>query len=381
MNVTTRFLTGGLASLAIASAVTLAGPSAYAEDGPARPCGEPASPAVYVTVVHDPELRLVPAVTHDEWRWQRTVTTVEHEFTKVVRPATTEYLWSRTVVDQPALPAVPGTPEQGHLETVVVTPAVTVTLFEYVQQQTGNTRWERDGWNGEVDGEDHGKGWTKSGATREDVVTAAVTEDVWVVDQPAVPGTPAVEEVSHQVTAWAASSPGDDWDGPLDSRDVPAVLDTVWATSAPEGYSPTGGSRVRDVSTEETDSTSATAPDGDGWTAIADSRVTVVDEPEHTELVGEGWTEEILVAPAVPASEPCPETGQGDAVAGAAAGPTAPDGTTGTSGTAHAAAPAAAASVLPATGSPASPWLVAAGAGAQAGGTVLVRVGRRRRTA
>src|SRR4051812_22616288 len=105
MNAKTRFLTGGLAAVAVASAVTMAAPSAYADDTPFRPCGQPATPAVYVTVVHDPVLRVVPAVTHEEWRWQRDVTHDEYEFSRVVTRASTEYLWSHQVVDQAAVPA------------------------------------------------------------------------------------------------------------------------------------------------------------------------------------------------------------------------------------------------------------------------------------
>jgi len=335
-------------------------------------------PAVYVTVVHDPELRVVPAVTHEEWRWQREVTSYEYEFSKVVSQATTEYLWSHKVVDQPAVPAVPGTPEQGHHEIVVVTPAVTETLFEYVQQQTGKTRWEHDGWNGEHAGVDDGKGWLKTGNTREDVVTPAVTEDHWVVDQPATPGTPAIDEISHQESAWSESSPGDGWTGPLDSRTIPAVVDTLWAVDAPDGYTATGASRVHDVTTEETDGTSATPPAGDGWTAVTDSRVVVVDVAEHTELVGEGSTEQVLVSPAIPASDACPVTPSDNTVDGPA-----DEGAAGSSAVdpAHGAgAAASSATVLPETGNPASPWLIAAGAGALVAGSVLVRSGRRRRT-
>jgi LPXTG-motif cell wall-anchored protein len=379
MNAPIRFLTGGLASVAVASAVTMTAPSAFAEDGPARPCGHPAVPAVFVTVVHDPELRVVPAVTHEEWRWQREVTSFEYEFSRLVSRATTEYLWSHKVVDQPAVPAVPGTPEQGHHVTVVVTPAVIETEFEYVQQQTGMTRWERDGWNGEHAGVDDGKGWLKTGNTREDVVTPAVTEDQWVVDQPATPGTPAIDEVSHQETAWSETSPGGEWTGPLDSRTIPAVVDTLWAVDAPDGYTATGASRVHDVTTEESDDTSAAPPDGDGWSAVADSRVVVDDVAEHTELVGESYTEQVLASPAIPASDPCPETVGSDTVDGPA-----DEGATGTSSAVDAAhgsaAVASSATILPATGNPASPWLVAAGAGALVAGSVLVRAGRRRRT-
>jgi hypothetical protein len=399
-----RILTGGLATIAVASAVTLASPSAYADE-PTHGCGQPAIPAVYTSVSHDPELRAVPAVTHDEWRWERQVTTYEYEFTRLVSAAytesdwardvagTTEYQWSHKVVEQAA---VPGSPEQGHYEMVVVAPAVTVTQFEYVQQQTGMTRWERDGWNGDHAGVDDGKGWLKTGNTREDVVTPAVTEQDWVVDQAA---TAAVDEVSHQEYSWAASSPGAEWTGPLDSRtvgggtesatttgdDVPAgsgwtltgtqefaeVVDTVWAQDAPAGYDPTGASRIHDVSTEETDATSASAPDGDGWTQVDGSRVVIVDQPETFELVGEGWTEQVLVSPELPATAPCADASQagGSTVVSAGHG-----------GGSVAAPVEGAANVLPATGNPVSPVLLTAGLGALLAGGVLVQVGRRRRT-
>jgi hypothetical protein len=403
MTTTTRFLTGSIATLAVASAVTLAAPAAHATE-PARPCGQPAVPATYVTVFHDPVLRQVPAVTHDEWQWQRDVTTYEDEYSRVVSPAhsesdwtrdvpgTTESLWSHIVIDQPA---VPGTPEQGHHETVVVTPAVTVTVFEYVQQQTGKTRWEQDGWNGEHGGDDDGKGWFKTGRTREDVVTPAVTEDKYVVDQPAVPAT---DQVSHTESEWAATSPGADWDGPLDTRTVggstesattsaddqpagagwvkvathtfPAVVDTIWATTPPDGYDATGNSRVHAVTTEETDTTSAVAPDGDGWTQVADSRVVVVDEPATTEVVGNGWTEHVLGSPAQPATPPCPASTDTSVASPSSSEPH--------STSAAAAAPSA--TVLPSTGNPVSALLVSAGVGALVAGSVLVRSGRRRRT-
>lgn len=401
----TRFLTGSIASLAVASAVTLGAPAAQAADVPNRGCGQPAAPADVVTVFHDPVLRHVPAVTHDEWRWQRDVTTYEQEFARTVTPAhtesdwtrdvagTTEYLWSHVVIDRPA---VPGSPEEGHHETVVVTPAVTVTVFEYVQQQTGKTRWEADGWNGEHADVDDGKGWVKTGNTRVDVVTPAVTKDVWVVDQPAVP---AVPEESHVETAWAAVSPGAGWTGPGESRvvgggsesttttgddvpagdgwtkvatrTIPAVVDTVWALTQPDGYAATGDSRVHDVAHEETDTTSAGAPAGNGWSQVDGSRVVVVDQPESTEVVGQGWTEQVLVSPALPATAPCPAAGGGAAVAAPAADSDA-------SGNAAAAAPGS--TVLPATGGPVSVLMLSAGVGALAAGSVLVRSARRRRT-
>ena len=301
----TRFLARGLAVLAVSSAVSLAAPAAYADPGPSVACGQPEVAAVFGSVAHDPVYRHVPAVSHDEWRWRRDVTTDENEYAKVISPETTEYLWSHTVIDHPAVPAVPGTPEEGHVETVVVTPAVTVTLFEYVQRQTGRLRWERDGWNGEKGDRDHGQGWTKTGNTR-DEVTPAVTETHWVVDHPAVPAMPAIDAVTHEETAWSQSLPGDAWAGPLDHRTVPAVVDKVWALTAPDGYTATGASRVH-VVTEETDETSATAPEGDGWAPIEESHVVVVDVPEHDELLGQGYIEQVLLSPAVPATDPCPQ--------------------------------------------------------------------------
>jgi LPXTG-motif cell wall-anchored protein len=134
---------------------------------------------------------------------------------------------------------------------------------------------------------------------------------------------------------------------------------------------------VHDVTTEYADGTSAAAPEGDGWTQVADSRVTVVDVPEHTEVVGEGYTEQVLASPAIPASDPCPATSGGGTVDGPV-----DEGAAGTSAVAaHAAAAVAnGATVLPETGNPASPWLLATGVGALLAGSVLVRSGRRRRT-
>lgn len=429
MRTQTRFLTGGLASLAVASTLTLAAP-AFADEQPSRPCGQPATAAVYVTVVREGVLVQVPAVTHDEWRWERTVTTFEHEYSRVVSPAytetdwvrdlpgTTEYRWSHVVVDRAAVPAVSGTAEVGHWETVVVTPAVTTTLFEYEQQQTGKRRWEPDGWNGEKGDVDKGQGWFKTGSTRSEETTPAVTEQRWVVDQPATPGTPAVEELSHVEYTWSPASPGAGWDGPLDSRTtgggtehattdddqppagagwvqvgpsrtVPAVVDTVWAVDAPDGYTPTGASRVRGTTVEQTATPSATAPEGDGWSPVTDSKVVVVDVEAHTETVG-GSTEQVLVTPAQDATAPCPQVESAHTPSTSHVG--APKGSpsalvSGVEEAAHGAhsttpvvdAPAATTStVLPATGSPVSPLLLASGLGALLTGGVLVRAGRRR---
>jgi hypothetical protein len=423
MRITTRFLTTGLASLAVASTITLAGPAFADEPTPeqARPCGQPASPALYLTVVREGVPVQVPAVTHDEWRWERTVTTVENEYSRVVTaaytetdwtrqlPSTTEFQWVRTVIDQPAVPEVAASDEVGHWADVVGTPTGSRVEYEYRQQTTDMLRWAPDGWNGEQGDVDHGKGWTKTGRARQ-----------WVIDQAATPGSPAVPEKSHLEYTWAATSPGADWNGPVDSRTtgggtetattkdgqspagagwvqvgtprtVPAVVDTVWALDAPEGYTGTGRSRVRDVTVEQTDGTSATGPDGEGWSPIADSRVVVIDHEAYTETIG-GSTEQVLVRAAQDATAPCTEVEAAQAPTAAAPGAPATGhatvaGVTESSHAGHAghavaasadAADGATAMVLPEAGSPVSPLLLATGLGALLTGGVLGRSGRRR---
>ncbi|MBO9523240.1 MAG: hypothetical protein J7518_17035 [Nocardioidaceae bacterium] len=415
-----RFLTGGLAALAVGASFTFAGP-AFAAEGDDRPCGSPAVDAVYQTVVTDPVFRTVPALTHTAWRWQRDVASYEHEYGRVVSAAydesdwtrevagPTEYLFHRTVVDQAAVPAVPGTPEVGHHETVVLSPAVTVAEDEYQHQNTGKLRWERPDW-GAQNGE--GNGWVKTGNHREREVTPAVTEQRWVVDVPATPGTPAVPEVAHVESQWATSSPGGSWTGPVDSRPgdsstenqttageapagagwvlkatrhVDAVVETVWAALLPDGWTATGESRQSGATHEETPEATAAAPDGDGWTTIEESAVTVVDVPEHQELVMPGSVDEVLVSPALPATEDCPVAGPGDPVID----PAAPDGTTeGGDAAGPQAAPEPGAEVSPAEATDAATvlpntggvpgWMAPAGLATIAFGAVLVRASRRR---
>jgi hypothetical protein len=406
MSTTTRILTGSLATLAVASGVGLAAPAAYA-DAPARPCGDPAVAAVVLTVVHEPVLRTVPAVTHDEWRWERLVSTVVHEYSKVVTPADTtnhwsrtlpdltELQWSRKIVTQVARPAVPGTAEVGEWQDVEGAPTGTRVEYEYVQRQTSNTRWEAAGWNGVQDDVDHGLGWTLTGHARQWVVTAAAT-----------PGTDAVPEISHLEYTWSADSPGAEWTQTgaapritsggtetttthgdatpagigwvLTGTDtLPAVVDTLWAAEAPEGYTATSAAPQERESTDTTPGTSATPPEGDGWSKVTDSLVTVVDHEATTELVG-GGTEQVLVRPALPATDPCPSVGAGTQyVAGPkAAGPTPGNAVA----TGKAAAAHATSTVLPATGNPVSPLLLTTGLGALLAGGALVRVGRRHQT-
>lgn len=405
MSTTTRFLTGSLATLAVASGVALSAPAAHA-DAPARGCGQPAADAIFATVVQEPELRQVAAITHDEWRWERQVSTVLHEYAKVVTaadttntwsrtlPDLTELQWSRTVVTQAAQDAVPATSEVGEWRDVDGEPTGAELRYEYIQRQTGNTRWEAAAWNGVKDGVDHGLGWALTGRAQQWVVTVAAT-----------PGSAAVPEISHVDYQWSATSPGAEWTrttaapqvtpggtetrtthGAADPGDgwtlvhtvtVPAVVDTKWAPEAPEGYTQTAADPQEQESTDATEGTSATAPQGDGWSKVVGSRVTVTDVEATTELVG-GGTQQVLVRPALPATDPCPATAPRTQQV---AGPQASGSTT-----SHAAAAtdktaaAHATSVLPATGNPVSPLLLTTGLGALLTGGALVRVGRRRQT-
>lgn len=328
----TSFSTAGLATLAIAGALTLGAPAAYAEEAT---CGS----EVTTTIVTPAVIRTVDAVTHLEWLWERDVVVTEQEFSAVLEDAWVEIDWTRevagptelrftrSVVDQAAVPAVPGTPEEGHDETVVLTPAVVETQDEYRHETTGNVRWERSDW-GAQNGQ--GKGWKKTGATREVETAAAVTEVRWVVDVPAVPGTPAVPEQSHVEEAWALSSPGDGWAPTGESRpgaevvehattagatpdgagwretarrESVAVIDTVWAGAAPEGYTPTGAARVASVVHEVTSETSAVAPAGEGWTQVVGSEVVITDVASYDEVVTPEVTQ-ILLSPPCGDDEP-----------------------------------------------------------------------------
>ena len=112
--------------------------TAWATPAPAT-CGTPAHAALYKTVNH----AAVPAVTHEV-----------------------------TVIDQAFVPAVPGVDEVSHVEVTTVI----------------------------GDGVPEGEGWSATGTTWTVEDTAAWTEYEWqrtVVDQAAVPGSPAVPAVTH----------------------------------------------------------------------------------------------------------------------------------------------------------------------------------------
>ncbi|GAA3550591.1 hypothetical protein [Nocardioides daeguensis] len=314
--------------------------------GDPRGCGQPEIPAQWGSIEHPAVTRLVPALTRSEWRWQRSTTVLEREYVRESAAAVVLVHWTRTsdqvereyawtVVDRPA---EPGSPEQGHTETRVVTPAVTVVEMEYVQQQNGTTRWEREGWNAG----DKGKGWTPTGLTRTVEVKPAVTEEVWVVDRAAVPAEP---EQSYVETAWVAdgttppaasaptsrsrvaSSSTEEQDLPVGQRPAgtgwvegatfeisAAEEERIWLPegAAPAaGFTATGATRSGTPVVETTAATSALPPAGEGWTALAGSAIQVVVEAAHEVVVKPAWVEDFIVVPAQPVTPACSEPGNG----------------------------------------------------------------------
>lgn len=393
-----------LAPVTLASAAVLGlGPSAQAAD-PAT-CGQPAVPAVYDAVAHPAVTTAVPAVTHQEWAWQRTLATTEAEHSRVVAPATGRWTWTRSV----------DVVEREFARTVVdraAVPAVVVTLWEYVQLQNGNLRWERAGWNAG----DNGKGWSPTGATRDDVVTPAVTElshqeTTWVQDGDASPAGASATGASRVAGSLleerdlpdGATPAGAGWTRGAWTQTAAAVTEEIWladGVTAPAGYAATGATRAGTPVVEQPDGTAATPPAGAGWSPVAGTEVSVVDVAAYDRVDVPAWTEQVLVSPEVPATEPCdeeepelpveepvvlPEEPEVDPVDGEVGGEEAvvevvlgDEGeVAGVAETRPAAAPAA--DVLPASGSAADPWLVGLGAAAVVAGTGLVR-GRRPRT-
>ncbi|MBM0125178.1 hypothetical protein [Pimelobacter simplex] len=315
-------------------------PGAPSLPGDQRGCGLPEVPAQWGTIEHPAVTRAVPAVTGTAWRWQRTTGTIEREHVRETTAAVVLVHWTRTsdvvereftwtVVDRPASP---GTPERGHTETRVVTPAVTEVEEEYVHQHNGTTRWEREGWNAG----DNGKGWTPTGRTREVQVTPAVTEDVWVVDQPAVPATP---EQTHTETAWVAdgtpppagstptghsrvaSSSTEELDLPVGEQPAgagwvegataevsAAEEERVWlpdGTTPDAGFTATGATRPGTPHVETTADPSVLPPAGDGWSELPGSAVEVVLEAAHEVVDQPAWVEDYIAVPAQPATPAC----------------------------------------------------------------------------
>ncbi|WP_436701042.1 hypothetical protein [Nocardioides sp. BYT-33-1] len=335
----------GLLAPAAAAPVpaAVAAPGAPTPLDDARGCGQPEVPAHWGSIEHPAVTRIVAAITRTEWRWQRAVGTVEREYARESVAAVVLVRWTRavgaverehawTVVDRPARP---GSPEEGHDETRVVTPAVVEEQWEYVQQQTGRTQWQREGWNA---GE-NGAGWSPTGRTRTAETAPAVTQEVWVVDRPAVAAEP---EVSHVETAWLADgTPPPAGSVPTGrTRDVPSGASGGEETHLPVGEQPAGdgwveagtaeisaaeeervwlpdgtvpdpgfvatGETRAGTEVETTAGTSAVPPAGPGWTVLPDSAVEVEVAPAR-EIVDPAWVEDFVVTFGQPATPPCGE--------------------------------------------------------------------------
>lgn len=397
----TRFLTGGLAAAAVASAITLSAPAANAATGE-RGCGLPAVPAVTQTIVTEDVFDLLPAVTHTEWLWGRDTDVLELEFLRVLSDARTETDWSRTVpgapeflftqlvVDKAAVPEVAPVPEKGHDEQYVITPAETQTLAEYEHENTGKLRWERDDW-GAQNGQ--GQGWKKTGNTKVEVLKEAVYGTRYVVDTPGIPGTPAVPAVTHTESLWATQDPGAPWAGPFgqragatstetattdgsepagagwvagDTRTFPAVTEKGWAEELPAGTTATGETRVARVVTEKTKETSAEAPDGEGWAKVDGSEVTITDVEAKKVLVTPGSITTVEISPELPATAPCVEPPLVEPVETPEVPQAAPAPT----------AEVSPAAVLPNTGGVPG-WMIPAGLATMFAGAIVVRSSRR----
>ncbi|WGX96439.1 hypothetical protein [Nocardioides sp. L-11A] len=328
----------------LAPVATAAAPGVPSPSGDPRGCGQPEVPAQWASVEHPAVTRTVDAVTRTEWRWQRAVGTLEREYARETVAAVLLVHWSRTVegvehehawtvIDRPARA---GSPEEGHHETRVVAPAVVEEQAEYVQQQTGRTRWERAGWNA---GE-NGNGWSPTGRTRSVETTPAVTEDVWVVDRAAVPAEP---EASHEETGWfatgttppAGAAPtgrtravpsateesdlpvgeqpeGEGWVEGATAEISAAEEERVWlpdGTAPDPGFVATGATRTGTPRVESTAATSALPPAGGGWTVLPGSAVDVVAAAAGEVVVEPAWVEDFVLVPGQPATPPCADPG------------------------------------------------------------------------
>lgn len=333
---------GAIAASALAAVLTALtiGPASAAPA--ADPCGPGSgSPARYAVVVHDPVVIDVPAVTHSEWSWERTIRRTEQEYILVTSPEHEEITWTRSV---------PGP-------------------VQYLWARTG-----------------------------EGLANGAGTETVWAGSAPGPDWSGPLQSRPGPPTTETATSAGDSPEGDgwvaQSARVIPAEVESGWAQALPPGSDPTGRTRESEE-TETSPGTSETPPAGSGWTRVPGSERTVVDIPAQSVTVHPGWTEQILIAPATPPI-PCGEvihTGPGQtAVIGTP--PRRPgDGTTpqatGTglagpgSGTTVAGPRAShrhgpGPRVLPQTGAPATAVRTACALSMIAIGSLLIARGRRR---
>lgn len=195
-------------------------------------------------------VRAVPAVTHQEWLWERTI---HHD--AVPETSTTVYEWKLWLVDRPAVPDSTETlwsvnsPGPGYVDTGQS--QVATNGYAYRQQTTGNIRHEVDGWN--AGSNPQSIGWSRDPA--DDIVEREWTRTV--------PGTP---EQGHDEYQWSADSPG-----------------AGWSTTGLTRQVPNGDGRPAYDETVTTTATSADAPVGDGWGQVPGSSVTVTDAPASQE--------------------------------------------------------------------------------------------------
>ena len=190
--------------------------------------------------------------------------------------------------------------------------------------QEGLVHWSTDpNWNAERN--PNSIGWVRTDETREVEQTPAVTEVVWVVDVEAQEAVAPVAPTYRTETRWSSTKPGNDWSATgaektvvisgveqqlLPQGETPGEdgwyqtgntvegrtnTENLWAAAHPGGdWVATGQERPGATVTETTQAHSAPAP-GQGWTKLADSEITVVDEAEKKVKVKDAWTEQKMV--------------------------------------------------------------------------------------
>ena len=335
--------------VSIAVAVTALGlalspTGAFAADGQVQ-CGSPAKDAVYSTVVvpghaavsHDEyEWSLVTAVIEKQWQqWvvvqaakDAVIETVHHdaEYETVVVPGDAAYdeqVLKTAAYDEQVLKTA------AYDEQVMISPAVHVTEYKFVNR-TGGVRWEDDpGWNAQPN--NASIGWVGTGETREgaliseavyttvhhDAVYTTVHHDAVydTVHHDAVYTTvhhdAVYDTVHHEAVYTTVHHDGTPdtttellvaaaWDEQVEVSPATSEVGHFaheWSQESPgEGWEPTGETRA--VSSDPQLSWTVEAP-GDGWTRTGASR-TVVDTPGVPES-----TTKVLVSEAVAAGAPC----------------------------------------------------------------------------
>lgn len=199
--------------------------------------------AVYEKVEHPAVTRTVPAITHQEWQWERPTQVTQRRFERTVTETLVD--WQR---------------DAGVVESVE---------YEWVRTVDGvtETDWSQT--------QPPGDGWTKTGEERGLAITG--TEVIRLPE--------------------GVDPPGKGWFKTGTTAAGKKRTESTWATVAPGSeWTATGATRVVHTGIERTSAHSADAP-GSGWTKVVGSEVTVVDTPETTVTVSEARTEKRLVTP------------------------------------------------------------------------------------